>query len=124
MFTPINIIDFINNSNIFNGEILVSSYKNGTIVSAGEGGNRHIYFLSRPLNERDNFKYYAPSDAVHIWLDSHLYDGKYQYFLSVHKDTPKVFLNYGKEEDQVCKTMYYTIEDIENIFKEWIASLK
>ena len=124
MSTPINIIDFINNSNIFSGEILVSSYKNGTIVSAGEGGNRHIYFLSRPLNKGDDFSYRAPSDAVHIWLDSHLYGGEYQYFLSVHKDTLEVFLKHGKEENRICKIMYYTTEDIENIFKEWIASLK
>ena len=124
MFTPINIIDFINNSNIFNGDIFTATYKNGTIVSAGEGGNHHIYFLSRPLNKKDNFKYYDPSDAVHICLDSHLYDGKYHYFLSVHKDTPKVFLKYGREEDRVCKVMYYTEEDIINIFREWIASLK
>ena len=124
MFTPINIIDFINNSNIFNGDIFTATYKNGTIVSAGEGGNRHIYFLSRSLNERDDFSYRAPSDAIHIWLDSHLYGSKYQYFLSVHKDTPKVFLKHGKEENRISKTMYYTKEDIENIFKEWIASLK
>lgn len=124
MFTPINIIDFINNSNIFNGDIFTATYKNGTIVSAGEGGNRHIYFLSRPLNERDNFVYHTPSNAVHIWLDSHLYESKYQYFLSVHKNTPKVFLKYGKEGNRICKTMYYTMGDIENIFKEWITSLK
>lgn len=120
----IGIIDFINNSSIFNEDIFTATYKNGTIVSAGEGGNRHIYFLSRPLNEGDDFSYHAPSDAIHIWLDSHLYGNKYQYFLPVHKDTPEVFLKYGKEENRINKTMYYTMEDIENIFKEWIASLK
>ena len=124
MFTPINIIDFINNSNIFNKEVFTATYKGGTIISAGEGGNRHIYFLSRSLDEGDDFIYRAPSDAVHIWLDSHLYGGKYQYFLPMHKDTPEVFLKHGKEENRICKTMYYTMEDIENIFKEWIASLK
>lgn len=122
MSMPINIIDFINNSNIFNGDIFTATYKNGTIVSAGEGGNRHIYFLNRPLSDKDDFSYRTPSDAVHIWLDSHLYEDKYQYFLSVCKDTPEVFLKYG--EKKYGDTMYYTIEDIENIFKEWIASLK
>lgn len=124
MFTPINIIDFINNSNIFNKEVFTATYKKGTIISAGEGGNRHIYFLNRPVKENEEFSYQPPKDAVHIWLDSHLYGQKYQYFLSIHKDTPEVFLKYGKEENLFCKTMYYTMEDVENIFKEWIASLK
>ena len=113
----ISIIDFINSNNI-----RTASFKKGTIVSAGEGGNRHIFFLNRPLNEGDDFRYQVPSDAVHIWLDSHLYGRKYQYFLSVHDDTPAVFLKYGKEEFR--DTMYYTTEDVENIFHEWIASLK
>ena len=113
----ISIIDFINSNHI-----RTASFKKGTIVSAGEGGNRHIFFLNRPLNEGDDFRYQVPSDAVHIWLDSHLYGRKYQYFLSVHDDTPAVFLKYGNEEFR--DTMYYTTEDVENIFREWIASLK
>lgn len=114
------IIDFINNSS--HTHIRIATFKKGTIVSAGEGGNRHIFFLNRPLNEGDDFRYQIPSDAVHIWLDSHLYGGKYQYFLSVRQDTPAVFLKYGKREFR--DTMYYTAEDIGNIFHEWIASLK
>lgn len=113
----ISIIDFINSNHV-----RTASFKKGTIVSAGEGGNRHIFFLNRPLNEGDDFRYQVPSDAVHIWLDSHLYGRKYQYFLSVHDDTPAVFLKHGKKEFR--DTMYYTTEDIENIFREWIASLK
>lgn len=114
------IIDFINNSSRTN--IRIATFKNGTIVSAGEGGNRHIFFLKRPLNEGDDFRYQIPSDAVHIWLDSHLYGRKYQYFLSVRQDTPAVFLKYGKKEFR--DTMYYTTGDVENIFREWITSLK
>ena len=115
----IDIINFINNSNANN--IRTATFKKGTIVSAGEGGNRHIYFLNRPLNEKDNFSYQIPSDAIHIWLDGHLYGRKYQYFLSVQQDTPVVFLKYGKMEHD---TMYYTTRDIENIFREWAISLK
>lgn len=113
----ISIIDFINSNHI-----RTASFKKGTIVSAGEGGNRHIFFLNRPLSEGDDFRYQIPSDAVHIWLDSHLYGRKYQYFLSVHDDTPAVFLKHGKKEFR--DTMYYTTEDIEAIFRDWIDSLK
>lgn len=113
----ISVIDFINSNNI-----RTATFKKGTIVSAGEGGNRHIFFLNRPLNEGDDFHYQIPSDAIHIWLDSHLYGRKYQYFLSVHDDTPAVFLKHGKKEFR--DTMYYTTEDIENIFHDWIDSLK
>lgn len=116
----ISIIDFINNSS--HNNIRFATFKKGTIISAGEGGNRHILFLNRPLNEGDDIRYQIPSDAVHIWLDSHLYGRKYQYFLSVRQDTPAVFLKYGKREFR--DTMYYTTEDIENIFHEWVASLK
>ena len=113
----ISIIDFINSSHV-----RTASFKKGTIVSAGEGSNRHIFFLNRPLEEGDDFRYQIPSDAIHIWLDSHLYGRKYQYFLSVHDDTPAVFLKHGKEE--LRDTMFYTTEDIENIFRDWIDSLK
>ena len=113
----ISTIDFINSNHI-----RTASFKKRTIVSAGEGGNRHMFFLNRPLNEGDDFRYQVPSDAVHIWLDSHLYGRKYQYFLSVHDDTPAVFLKHGKKEFR--DTMYYTTEDIEAIFRDWIDSLK
>lgn len=113
----LSIIDFINSNHV-----RTASFKKGTIVSAGEGGNRHIFFLNRPLEEGDDFRYQVPSDAIHVWLDNHLYGRKYQYFLSVHDDTPAVFLKHGKKEFR--DTMYYTTEDIENIFRDWIDSLK
>ena len=116
----ISVLDFINNSSV--RRIRTASFKKGTIVSAGEGGNRHIFFLDRPLTEGDDFRYQIPSDAIHIWLDSHLYGRKYQYFLSVRQDTPAVFLKHGKEKFR--HTMYYTTEDIENIFRDWINTLK
>lgn len=114
----ISAIDFINSTNI-----RTATFKKGTIVSAGEGGNRHIFFLNRPLDEGDDFRYQIPSDAIHIWLDSHLYGRKYQYFLSVRQDTPAAFLKYGRGEFRDT-TMYYTTEDIENIFRDWADSLK
>lgn len=113
----ISVIDFINST-----RIRTATFKKGTIVSAGEGGNRHIFFLNRPLTEGDDFRCQIPSDAIHIWLDSHLYGRKYQYFLSVRQDTPAAFLKYGKEEFR--DTMYYTTEDIENVFHDWVDSLK
>lgn len=116
----ISVIDFINNSS--NTNIRFATFKKGTIVSAGEGGNRHIFFLNRSLNEGDDFHYQIPSDAIHIWLDSHLYGGKYQYFLFVRQDTPAAFLKYGRRDFR--DTLFYTTEDIENIFRDWVDSLK
>lgn len=53
----IHIRDFINNSHY--GKKLIATYKTLQIVSAGEGGNRHVYF------------YQNGEEVLYMWVDTH-----------------------------------------------------
>ena len=55
----------------------IASYKGGSIISKGEGGNRHLFIIPRSLTMGERKAVYdrywvKPSDFIHIWMDTHL----------------------------------------------------
>lgn len=65
---------------------IIASYKGGSIISKGEGGNRHLFIIPRSLtmSERKavyNCYWVEPSDSIHIWLDMHVPNETGKFFI-------------------------------------------
>lgn len=91
---------FVFESNFYEGKAKSVTYKKGSLIASGEGGNRHL-FLSVPTNidRLANLKrgYEERYGDTHIWVDTHCAQG--QCFISSRKDTPTPFFKWAHKQD-------------------------
>ena len=65
---------------------IIASYKGGSIISKGEGGNRHLFIIPRSLTMSERKAAYnrcwvEPNDSIHIWMDTHLPNETGEFFI-------------------------------------------
>lgn len=113
---------FVHESNYYNGTAKSVTYKKGSLISSGEGGNRHL-FLSAPTNidRLANLKrgYEERYGDIHIWVDTHC--AKNECFISIYKNTPAPFFKWAHKQDNYF--LYLTNDELAFAVLEVIDNL-
>ena len=124
----ISIENFIFSSN--QDAPIIASYKGGSIISKGEGGNRHLFITPRSLTMSERKAAYnrcwvEPNDSIHIWMDTHLPSETGNFFIgktALPSWMENILHNNAKSENSWA--FYFSKEGGEKIIADIIKMLR
>ena len=124
----ISIENFIFSSN--QDAPIIASYKGGSIISKGEGGNRHLFIIPRSMTMRERKAVYdrywvEPNDSIHIWIDTHVPSETGEFFIgkiALPSWVENILHNNAKNESSWA--FYFSKEGGEKIIADIIKMLR
>lgn len=112
---------FVFESNAYEGTAKSVTYKGGSLISSGEGGNRHLFLsASTNIDRLANLKrgYEERYGDIHIWVDTHCANGC---FISTRENTPAPFFKWAHKQDDYF--LYLTYDELAFAVLEVIDNL-